>query len=48
MNRHLARVPEFLRGVGPARWFILVFGLLLAAFILVLLTESSSVGRGGR
>jgi hypothetical protein len=48
LNRHLERIPALARRLGPQQWFLLVFGFLLTLFVVVLLTESTSVGRGGR
>jgi len=40
----LARV----RAVTPDRWFLLGMVLLLLVFLVVLIVQPSSVGRGGR
>ena len=48
MSPHNARIPALARKLGPPQWFLLVFGVLIAMFVVVLLTESTSVGRGGR
>jgi hypothetical protein len=37
-----------LKALTPDQWFLVGFVLLLMAFLFVLLTQSSSVGRGGR
>jgi hypothetical protein len=37
-----------IRSVSPDRWFLVVFVLLVLAFVLVFLVQPSSVGRGGR
>jgi hypothetical protein len=34
--------------VTREQWFLLVFALLLLAFVVALLVEPGSVGRGGR
>ena len=46
-DRALARFHR-LRSVSPDRWFLIGFGLLLLAFLFVLLVQPSAVGRGGR
>lgn len=37
-----------IQSVSPDRWFMIGFGLLLLAFLFVLLVQPSAVGRGGR
>jgi hypothetical protein len=37
-----------LKAQTPDQWFLVGFVLLLVAFLFVLLTQPSSVGRGGR
>lgn len=37
-----------LRSVTPEQWFLAAFVILLLVFVVVLMTEATSVGRGGR
>jgi hypothetical protein len=37
-----------LPAMTPDRWFLAVFALVLLAFLILLMVQPSSVGRGGR
>lgn len=43
-----SRVARRLAGLTTEQWLHLILALLLAGFLVVLLTEPGSVGRGGR
>ena len=48
MSPRLSRLPELIRTFQRDQWLLVVLGLLIAMFLAVLFTESTSVGRGGR